>query len=63
VYIKKTIKLPDGSYTFEGEVSADELDVLVTAGINYLVQQGALPLIGVTEEDLANLQVHQGKVQ
>lgn len=41
--IKKTLETPEGRVTFEGELSADELEVIIGIGLNYLLSQGALP--------------------
>lgn len=41
--IKKTIELPEGAFTFEGEISDVEHDFIIEAGINFLIQQGVVP--------------------
>lgn len=61
MYIKKTVKLPDGSYTFEGEISDEEHEIILTAGLNLLLQQGAMPMFSIKEEDIANLQIVGGE--
>lgn len=45
MYVKKTIETPNGGATFEGELSQEELDFVVKIGLNYLLQQGALPMV------------------
>lgn len=42
--INKTVETPDGSVTFAGELNPDELEMVLSVGINFLLQQGALPL-------------------
>jgi ABC-type proline/glycine betaine transport system ATPase subunit len=41
--INKTIETPQGTVKFEGELEAQELDLVLQIGLNYLLQQGALP--------------------
>lgn len=43
--IKKVIETPQGTATFEGELEADELDLVIKCGLNYLLQAGALPVV------------------
>lgn len=41
--ISKTIQTPEGPVIFNGELSEAEADMVVGLGLNYLMQQGALP--------------------
>jgi hypothetical protein len=50
--VKKVIKTPKGEFTFEGNLSQEELDVIVTVGIGYLLEKGALPLLTEIDENL-----------
>lgn len=48
--IRKTIKTPQGTVMFEGELSQEELDFVITVGLNELFQNGALPFHHLSEE-------------
>lgn len=41
--IKKAIKTDKGTVLFEGELSDEEFDFVLTVGLNELFQHGALP--------------------
>lgn len=43
--IKKTLKTEDGTIHFEGELSPEEADLVIECGLNWLVKEGALPLL------------------
>lgn len=43
--IKQSVELPDGSYTYQGNITGKELDFLVEYAINNLLMQGALPFL------------------
>lgn len=43
--INKTIETNNGQVKFEGEVSQAELDMIMECGLNYLLLQGALPMM------------------
>lgn len=45
MHIKQAVETKDGGYIFEGELSGEELRVIVSIGLNYLAQQNALPFI------------------
>jgi hypothetical protein len=45
MHVSKTIEGPDGQVHFEGELDAEEVDFVLKIGLNFLLQQGALPLI------------------
>ena len=52
--ISKTIETPDGGIQFEGELNSDELDVILSVGLNYLYQQGAIPFKVLPEKAAIN---------
>lgn len=41
--IKKSIELENGNVEFSGELSQEELDLVLTLGLNHLLKQGAIP--------------------
>lgn len=41
--VNQTIKTPQGTIKFQGELSQEETDFVIQVGLNYLFQQGALP--------------------
>ena len=43
IRIKKSLETPEGTVNFEGELSQEELDLVLSVGMNFLMQQGALP--------------------
>lgn len=51
--IKKVVETPEGEFLFEGELSADEHDFIIEAGINFLVQQGIIPFKILSKNDNA----------
>lgn len=61
--ITKTIKTSTGDYEFKGNITQDEHDLILTIGINVLLQKGAMPLIGLSEEDMSKLMLHDGPEQ
>jgi len=42
VIISKTIETEQGTVTFQGELDQEELDYVLTLGLNLLLQQGAI---------------------
>lgn len=42
--VSKTIEMPDGTVKFEGELAPEELDMVLQVGLNWLLQQGVLPI-------------------
>ena len=48
--VHKVIKTSTGTYTFDGELSQEEVDVIMTVGIGYLLERGALPIKSLEEE-------------
>lgn len=43
--ISHVVELPDGTATFQGTLEGPELAIVIEAGLNYLLQQGAIPFI------------------
>ena len=43
--INKTLQHENGTLHFEGELTAEEADLVIECGLNYLVREGALPLL------------------
>ena len=41
--VDKSLEGPNGTVTFQGELSSEEVDVILGVGLNFLMQQGALP--------------------
>lgn len=52
--VNKTFEGPDGSITFQGKLSPEELDLIISVGLNFLLQQGALPIKAMEEDDMAS---------
>lgn len=50
--INKTVEMPDGTLTFQGELSATELDTVIQYGLNTLFALGALKSTIVNTEDV-----------
>lgn len=48
--VNKTIEMPDGTITFQGELKAAELDTVIMYGLNTLLALGALKPTIITEE-------------
>lgn len=53
--IRKVIKTSKGDFTFEGNLSQEELDIIVSVGIGVLLEKGAMPLLGLDEGDECKL--------
>jgi len=47
--VSKTLEGPDGFVSFSGELTSEELDLIISVGLNYLLQQGALPMKSVDD--------------
>lgn len=58
--IKKVIKTSRGDFTFEGNLSQEELDIIVTVGIGVLLEKGAMPLIGIDEGEESKIDLSGG---
>lgn len=52
--VAKTFETPDGTVHFEGELSQEELDLIISVGINFLMQQGAIPFKVMGEKNKAD---------
>lgn len=50
MHVKKAIETNKGTITFEGELSQEEVDLVIQLGLNYLLVNGALPF--TTQEDV-----------
>lgn len=48
--VNKVFETPDGSVTFQGTLTGRELEAILTVGLNYLLQVGAI--VQLKEEDL-----------
>jgi hypothetical protein len=55
MHVEKVIETPEGKFTFKGELTAEEHDYVITVGLSYLFQAGALPF-QVQEETPGNIQ-------
>lgn len=42
--ITKTIETPEGGVKFEGELDAEQLDLVITLGLAYLMSEGLLKM-------------------
>lgn len=50
--INKSVELENGSVQFNGELSSQELDLVLTMGLNYLLAKGAVPFTSKQKEDI-----------
>jgi hypothetical protein len=50
MHVSKSIETAQGSVTFEGELSAEELDFVLKIGLNSLLKMGAIPFTTVQKE-------------
>ena len=41
--VRKTLETPEGTVTFEGDLTQDEVDLVLGVGLNFLLQQGVIP--------------------
>ena len=53
--VNKALKTSRGTVVFQGELSQEEHDYVLTAGLNFLLENGALPFTTVNSENMANL--------
>lgn len=49
MYIKKTIETPEGEFIVEAQFSKQEVDLIMEAGLSYLLQNGALPFMRIED--------------
>jgi hypothetical protein len=43
VKIKQIVELPEGNFTFEGDLGPEEHAFIIEAGITWLIRQGIIP--------------------
>lgn len=48
--VKNLIKNKQGTFQFDGELSEEEHEFVITVGLNTLMENGALPFMAVEEE-------------
>ena len=53
--VNKTLETADGGVTFDGELNADELDLIIGIGLNHLLLTGALPMRVMPESDTSSV--------
>lgn len=53
--ISKTIETPDGGVKFEGELNAEQLDLVLTVGLGQLFKMGLIPFMTMEEHDVAKV--------
>lgn len=41
--VNKSVETPQGTVKFEGELEQQELDFILKVGLNFLLQNGAIP--------------------
>lgn len=55
--VRRIIKTSSGTYNFDGELSQEELDVVITVGLGVLLERGALPILMAEDEEEGQLVV------
>jgi hypothetical protein len=63
VEVKKVIRTSKGDFTFEGTLSQEELDIIITVGIGVLLEKGAMPLLGIDDGEECKLVIPDGGMQ
>ena len=53
--INHTVETPDGKVTFQGELSPEEVRVLIEFAINYFMAMGSKPFLDNEHTDLEKL--------
>ena len=61
--VDKSLEGPNGTVQFQGELSSEEVDVILGVGLNFLMQQGALPFKVIKDMDKAKLAPHSETFQ
>lgn len=62
--VRKVLKTSKGVVTFEGELTQEEHDFVITVGLNTLMEQGAIPFQVADEtEDFINIIPTDGQKQ
>lgn len=59
--INKTIETKEGTVKFEGELEPQELELVISIGLNFLLQNGALPFM--TGDDSSIMDVDEDNIQ
>ena len=60
--VRKALKTDQGTVLFQGELTDEEFDFVLTVGLNELLQQGAIPFHHmVNPEDAVNVTVPMNK--
>jgi len=62
VHVTKTIETPEGNVTFDGELSQDEVDLVITTGLNYLLARGALPFQMMNDKNKASIIINDSEI-
>lgn len=53
--VRKAIKTSEGTVIFEGELSQEEHDYVLSIGLLTLLEQGALPFKHMSEENISSV--------
>lgn len=53
--IKHVVELPDGSVNFQAVLEGPELAIVMEAGLNLLLQEGAIPFLAKDSYDEMNV--------
>jgi hypothetical protein len=59
--VRKAVKTDKGTILFEGELSDEEFDFVLTVGLNELLRAGALPFHHIEELDASVINVPESK--
>jgi hypothetical protein len=63
VQIKHLIETPDGDVTFQGKLEGPELAFVIEVGINYLVQQGAIPFTSAKTHSRVDIYMDESEAE
>lgn len=50
--IDKSFEMPEGTVTFQGTLSPEELDLVLAVGLNTLMRNGAIPFSSRNTENI-----------
>ena len=53
--VNKSFETETGGVTFDGELNKEELDLIISIGLNHLLMVGALPMKVLKQEDHASV--------
>lgn len=53
--VDKVFETPEGTVRFQAELTQKELDAVVTVGLNYLLQVGAIIRLGEAELEVPDI--------